>query len=126
MTVYSSPRPLYHPVSRIWEKKYGKGAKHLQKQEESGTTHDTRTPKRHFKGPQANPRPRHTGPSKQSSRAQTVDHASKKHTSLSHLRNSEAADDRPLHPSWIAKLRMREKSSAVIAPSQGKRIKFDD
>lgn len=126
VTVYSSPRPLNHLVSRIWEKKYGKGAKHLQKLEVSGTTHDTRTPKKHFKGPTANPRPRHPDQSKQNSRAQKVDDASKKHTSPTHLRKSGAADDRPLHPSWIAKLRMKEKTSAVIVPSQAKRIKFDD
>jgi hypothetical protein len=113
-------------VSRIWEKKYGKGAKHLQNREESGSTHDTRTFKKNFKGPQANSRPRHHDPSKQHSRAQKVDAAMREHTSPSHLRKSGAVDDRPLHPSWIAKMRMKEVSSAAIVAPQGKRIKFDD
>ena len=125
MTVDSSPKSLNHFLSRIWEKKYGKGAKHLQKREELGSTHDTRIFKKHFKGPQANSRPRQPGPPRQNFRAQQTDDALK-HTSPSHLRKSGAAEDRPLHPSWIAKMRMKEKSSAVIVPSQGKRIKFDD
>ncbi|KAI0004531.1 BUD22-domain-containing protein [Russula compacta] len=109
-------------TSRIWEKKYGKGAKHLQKLEQSGAIHDAHTPRRHSKGPQANPRPRLPGSFKQTLRANNVEDISK-HTS--HQRKSRAVDDRPLHPSWVAKMRMKERSSAVIVPSQGKRIKFD-
>ena len=116
--------PLKHLVSRIWEKKYGKGAKHLQKREESDATHDTRTLRTHFKRPQANRGPRLPDSPKRNSWAQKADDISKKHTS--HLRRSEAVDDRPLHPSWIAKMRMKEKSNAAIVPSQGKRIKFED
>jgi len=108
----------------IWEKKYGKGAKHLQKRDESGTTHSVLTSRNHFRGPQASPRPRLPGSSKQNSRAEKAEDRSKKHTS--HQRQSGAVDDRPLHPSWVAKMRMKEQSSAVILPSQGKRIKFDD
>jgi len=108
----------------IWEKKYGKGAKHLQKREESGATHDTTTARKHYKWPQTNPHSRLPGSSKRDSRAEKTDYAPNKHTS--HQRKSRAEDDRPLHPSWAAKMRMKERSSAVIIPSQGKRIKFDD
>jgi hypothetical protein len=105
----------------IWEKKYGKGAKHLQKREGSGPTHDARTIRKHFKGPQTTPRSRFPDSSKRNSRAEKTDNVW-----AIHQRKSRAVDDRPLHPSWVAKMRTKEKSSAVIVPSQGKRIKFDD
>ena len=124
MTVDSFPRSLNHFASRIWEKKYGKGAKHLQKQEESGATDDVRTLKKPFRGPQAKPHRRLPDSFKHSPRARKADDVSTKHTPQ--LRKSGAVDDRPLHPSWIAKMRMKEKSNAVIVPSQGKRIKFND
>jgi hypothetical protein len=108
-------------MSRIWEKKYGKGAKHLQKREGSGPTHDARTIRKHFKGPQTTPRSRFPDSSKRNSRAEKTDNVW-----AIHQRKSRAVDDRPLHPSWVAKMRTKEKSSAVIVPSQGKRIKFDD
>jgi len=124
VTVDSFLRSLNHFASRIWERKYGKGAKHLQKREGSGATDDVRTFKKPFRGTQAKPHRRLPDPSKHNSRERKVDDVSTKHTS--HLRKSGAVDDRPLHPSWIAKMRMKEKSNAVIVPSQGKRIKFDD
>ncbi|KAI9512402.1 Bud-site selection protein [Russula earlei] len=105
----------------IWEKKYGKGAKHLQKREESSIA---RTPRKHFKEQKANLRPQLSVPSKRNSRAEKADHVSEKH--ISHQRKSRAVDDRPLHPSWVAKMRMKESASEAIVPSQGKRIKFDD
>lgn len=124
MIVDSFLRTLNHFVSRIWEKKYGKAAKHLQKREESGATDDMRTLKQPFRGGQAKPHRRLPDSSKHSPWAQKADDVSTKHTS--HLRKSGVVDDRPLHPSWIAKMRMKEKSAAAIVPSQGKRIKFDD
>lgn len=108
----------------IWEKKYGKGAKHLQNRERSGATHDTPTARKHYRRPQTNPRSRLPDSPKRYSRAEKSDHPPNKHSS--HQRKSRAVDDRPLHPSWAAKMRMKERSSAVIIPSQGKRIKFDD
>lgn len=124
MTVDSFPRSLNHSASRIWERKYGKEAKHLQKREESGATDDVRTFKKPSRAAQAKPHRRLPDPSKHSSPARKVDDVSTRHTS--HPRKFGAVDDRPLHPSWIAKLRMKEKSNAMIVPSQGKRIKFDD
>ena len=113
-----------YSASRIWEKKYGKGAKHLQKREGSGATHDTPTVRKHHQRPQTNPRSRLPDSSKRDSRAEKTDYAPNKH--ISHQPKSRVVDDRPLHPSWAAKIRMKERSSAVIVTSQGKRIKFDD
>jgi hypothetical protein len=33
-------------------------------------------------------------------------------------------EERPLHPSWEAKKKQKEKQSAGILPPQGKKIKF--
>ena len=123
MAVDSFSRSLHHSASRIWERKYGKEAKHLQKRE-SGATDDVRTFKKPFRAAQAKPHRRLPDSSEHNSRARNVDDVSTKHTS--HPCKSGAVDDRPLHPSWIAKLRMKEKSNAMIVPSQGKRTKFDD
>jgi hypothetical protein len=110
--------------TRIWEKKYGKDAKHLQKREGSGATHDARTLRKHFKEPQTNQRSRFPDPSERNSRAEKLGYTPKKHIPRQIM--PKAVDDRPLHPSWVAKIRTKEISSAVIVPSQGKRIKFDD
>jgi hypothetical protein len=45
---------------------------------------------------------------------------------MPHKQKAGHVDDLALHPSWVAKRRMKEKSSAAILPSQGKRTKFDD
>jgi hypothetical protein len=34
-------------------------------------------------------------------------------------------DSKPIHPSWEAKRRQKEKESAGIVPAAGKKIKFD-
>jgi len=110
----------------IWEKKYGKGAKHLRKQQESGTTHNVRPPRKLVKGPQAKPSHGPRLPSSSKQNPQVEKGQGVLETNISHQRKPSVVDDRPLHPSWVAKMRMKERSGAVIVPSQGKRIKFDD
>ena len=117
-------RCLTYSAYSIWAKKYGKRAKHLQKRDESDATHDQRTFRRHGPWSQARPQPRLGGSSKQSFRGDEAGDMTKKH--ISHRQKSRTVDDRPLHPSWVAKKRMKERSSAAIIPSQGKRIKFED
>lgn len=34
-------------------------------------------------------------------------------------------EEKPLHPSWEAKRKQKEKQSAGIVPSQGTRLRFD-
>lgn len=38
---------------------------------------------------------------------------------------SKLKEDKPLHPSWEAKKRLKEKQNPVILPAQGKKIIFD-
>ena len=37
---------------------------------------------------------------------------------------AKKAGDKPIHPSWEAKRKLKEKESIGIVPSQGKKIKF--
>ena len=115
--------PFTYVSSSIWEKKYGKRAKHLQKQEDSGVTHPQRNMRKHVQGSQAVSHSRPAGSSRQHMRA---NEGEVPNNQMPHKQKARHVDDLPLHPSWVAKRRMKEKSSAVILPSQGKRIKFDD
>lgn len=108
----------------IWEKKYGRRAKHLQKQEDSGATRVQRSSRKHVQGSQAVTHSRPTGSTRQYGRADKGEELFDSHTP--HKQKAKRVDDLALHPSWIAKRRMKEESSAAIKPSQGKRIKFDD
>ncbi|KAJ8509233.1 hypothetical protein ONZ45_g8574 [Pleurotus djamor] len=109
----------------IWEKKYGKHANHKKKEMQ-----DTRSPR--------NVKPSHpsrtappknkvkfSGPSHDAGRTvlpnRTVSH-DQRNNRPSH--QPQASDTRPLHPSWEAKRKAKEKASAGIVPSQGKKIVF--
>ncbi|KAH8998593.1 Bud-site selection protein [Lactarius akahatsu] len=108
----------------IWEKKYGRKAKHLHKQEDSGATRGQRSSQRHVRGSQAVSHSRPTDSIRQYERANRGEEISNSHTP--HEQKARRVGDLALHPSWEAKRRMKEKSSAAIIPSQGKRIKFDN
>lgn len=125
---------------RIWEKKYGKNANHIQKQDtERRPSGSILIDRRSGKG-KSSSRPRRTPIQ---SRAPTYGHeqvhkatprgsegiknpSSAKGRSESirgkdGLRGKQAEGDRPLHPSWEAK---RKQKSAGIVPSQGTKIVF--
>ncbi|GJE97132.1 Bud-site selection protein [Phanerochaete sordida] len=114
----------------IWERKYGKNANHVKKQQDAGPEkgpqarwgardasgpRDSRKPfgrpqnsgpprpQGHFAGPQRGPPP---------SRAPAGPPARK-------------TDDKPLHPSWEAKRKLKEKQNPAFAAPQGKKIVFE-
>ncbi|CAA7261516.1 unnamed protein product [Cyclocybe aegerita] len=127
----------------IWEKKFGRNANHKKKEAEeralvlsrknkghtsvintgSNAIHSTRTPSGH--GP-----PGSTGPnpkSKNAPRQQPVDGGwgSRSTNTMTSQKLPGAKDNsKPLHPSWEAKRKLKEKESVGIVPSQGKKIKF--
>jgi len=121
---------------RIWEKKYGKGAKHVVKQREEEVERMRVKEEKRRKREAATKRPhwatRNTfEPPKQTDsgyggrivarsgrggEAGRVDGQS----SLKKPRR----EDKALHPSWEAKKRMKEKESAAIVPPVGKKIVF--
>jgi hypothetical protein len=95
----------------------------LQKRDESSVSHDRRTFRKLGPGTPKSPHSRLGSSSKQHLRDDAGDTRKK---NIAQQQKSRAVDDRPLHPSWVAKMRMKEISSAAIVPSQGKRIKFED
>ena len=61
--------------------------------------------------------------------SQTNHHHSSFNSNLGHNKNSNhdirTTDTKPLHPSWEAKKRQKEKQNPAIVPAQGTRMKFE-
>ncbi|OSD07234.1 Bud-site selection protein [Trametes coccinea BRFM310] len=128
----------------IWEKKYGKNANHVKKQrEEHAYIHGDR--QRHGKGqgkgrdareggkPGAPPRGRggpqtHRGPfggdPPQRPPADNGWPKKQANAGAGQGGGGKKSDDKPLHPSWEAKRKLKEKLNPSIIPAQGKKIKF--
>ncbi|KAF8158378.1 Bud-site selection protein [Crassisporium funariophilum] len=130
----------------IWEKKFGRNANHKKKEAEEVAAQATRKNKGHTKALNSGSNAIQINRSKttpDASRAAArhpksnlphqppVDAGWGTHsaggsagTFKSSAPRADKAVDRPLHPSWEAKRRMKEKESVGIVPSQGKKIKF--
>ncbi|KAF8635954.1 hypothetical protein AX15_000120 [Amanita polypyramis BW_CC] len=102
----------------IWEKKYGRNANHKKKELEEWK----RNTKPRQQEKTDNKRRDHSIHRVQFRKAGTIAKVrtdrKQDGASASHI------DDRPLHPSWEAKKRLKEKMTASIIPSQGKKIVF--
>lgn len=114
----------------IWEKKYGKNANHVKKEHEAAAQDSRRTAKRvdtkdrsragaFRKG--AAPGARSSFNAPPSDRGWSNNRQS---TAGSALAAAKQKEDRPLHPSWEAKKRLKEKLNPVILAPQGKKITF--
>ncbi|ETW81589.1 hypothetical protein HETIRDRAFT_475024, partial [Heterobasidion irregulare TC 32-1] len=127
----------------IWEKKYGRNAKHLNYDvAESSSRSNVHQSSTRYNGSNTRnnpvlssrrPEPLNAAPprhprtngftSTQGERSGvSFGAAPEKHSFKS---RQAAQEERPLHPSWEAKKKTKQKDSGVILPSQGKRIKFD-
>jgi len=108
----------------IWEKKFGKSANHIKKGRGQGSS-------------QANVRGRHQEPFSnitqkgkgatdipQRNRAPGAVPAQSTFHRDTEPRNEGPKEDKPLHPSWEAKRKLKEKQAANIVPAQGTKIKF--
>lgn len=131
---------------RIWEKKYGKNANHAKKQREgfeaSGRSHHprpamstrlTRDAPSHPSAPIQRERLQNT--SKQQYQQADAGWGKRSNTGASSSLpvalpysapriSQPRTAERPLHPSWEAKKKQKEKQSAGILPAQGTKIKF--
>ncbi|KAJ3509424.1 hypothetical protein NLJ89_g5231 [Agrocybe chaxingu] len=128
----------------IWEKKFGRSANHKKKEAEeralalsrknkghtsvvntgSNAIHSTRTHSGHGA-------PGSTGPNTKTKntpqRQQPVDGGwgTRSTNAMTSQKPLGVKDDsKPLHPSWEAKRKLKEKESVGIVPSQGRKIKF--
>ncbi|PFH53980.1 hypothetical protein AMATHDRAFT_771 [Amanita thiersii Skay4041] len=93
----------------IWEKKYGRNAKHKQKE---------LAEKNHNKKEAISKRATIT-----ERQGTNTMWESRKHGD-NYATKAPRNDDRPLHPSWEAKKKLKEKMDVGIVPSQGKKIVF--
>ena len=121
--------------SRIWEKKYGKGAKHVVKQrEEEAEKKRIKEEKRRQPGVAAK-RPHWATKNVFEPPRRTDSGYGGRVAAKSGGGGGGRADGQPspkkprredknLHPSWEAKKRMKEKESAAIIPPAGKKIVF--
>ncbi|KLO11465.1 Bud-site selection protein [Schizopora paradoxa] len=126
----------------IWEKKYGRNANHIKKQQEQ-EMQDTLT-KAYANAGRGRGRGR-GGFQAQASRGGHEGAANggfgrgrggnqagtpsqepfSARSGEQHYREKKVdVSDKPIHPSWAAKMRLKEKQSAAIVPAQGKRITF--
>ena len=133
---------------RIWEKKYGKNANHVKKQRESGAQGQqgygqqrqwnngkgSKGPAREGGGGKPGqgqgPPPRgRGGPHGQRGSAGgsggfAPPPADRGWPKKQGAGTDKKKDDKPLHPSWEAKRKLKEKLNPSIVPAQGKKIKF--
>ncbi|PSR74804.1 hypothetical protein PHLCEN_2v9518 [Hermanssonia centrifuga] len=115
-TVVKKNRRGQRARQAIWEKKYGRNANHVKKQEEV-TSKDKRRNDQPHRGRdqhhQGGPLPRGPPRTEWKPRSQ-IDVPGQERTQ----------EVKPLHPSWEAKRKLKEKESASIVRSQGKKIVF--
>ncbi|KAH9942876.1 Bud-site selection protein [Amylocystis lapponica] len=121
----------------IWEKKFGKNANHVKKEREfaaqdprhrggrMGREKDggtSRTARPHMrKGSAPGARSQFTAPSRDSGWVKGGQPATER---PGHTGAEKKGGDKPLHPSWEAKRRLKEKLNPSIVPAQGKKIVF--
>lgn len=119
----------------IWEKKYGKNANHVKKGATQGWSHsgsaDTRKRPPFSKGGRRDAesavksapksyQPRNSDKAPSGASAQPESGSSPNFNPQPRV----SKEERPLHPSWEAKRKLKEKQPATIVPPQGKKIKF--
>jgi len=118
----------------IWEKKFGHNANHKKKeaQENRGRTSaiagSNAILSRNLPPDQGPPRPYTRGGNfPQHHQPIDANRGGRSSDAVSVGRSVKRADrkgDKPLHPSWEAKRRLKEKEGAGIVPSQGTKIRF--
>ncbi|KZT73793.1 Bud-site selection protein [Daedalea quercina L-15889] len=120
----------------IWEKKYGKNANHVKKAQETASRDGRQLSNRSNPNAKGAPR-RDRGVPEGRVHRPGVHSASR----LPDVRKSShgrapiasgpapvrptTKEEKPLHPSWEAKKRLKEKQNPVILPAQGKKITFN-
>ncbi|KAH8104610.1 Bud-site selection protein [Cristinia sonorae] len=110
----------------IWEKKYGRNANHVKKGQEEGYGNrgghhsgTASTDRRQQRG-----RGRGSAPPQMGHRAPPSRPQDGGWNSAPARPQVDDKKDKPIHPSWEAKRRLKEKQNAGIVPPQGKKIVF--
>ncbi|KAI5289238.1 hypothetical protein KEM52_000857 [Ascosphaera acerosa] len=123
----------------LWEKKFGKEAKHLQRTggaksgSRAGTRDDGWDPQRGAtdrdltrRGVGRSANRREGRGDRRADRGRSERPPKQQHRDAAQLRrHHKAQDDKPVHPSWEAKRKAREAMQAKLSSFQGKKITFD-
>ncbi|GBE84935.1 Bud-site selection protein [Sparassis latifolia] len=119
----------------IWEKKYGKNANHVKKEREAAVQNPRQKDIRHtgqknvlnhsrtgvaHRGNASSSRSQFVAPSRDSGWSKGGRSVAEQPPVVKQTQTK----DKPLHPSWEAKRRLKEKFSANIVPAQGTKIIF--
>ncbi|EAU85862.2 hypothetical protein CC1G_12320 [Coprinopsis cinerea okayama7 len=114
----------------IWEKKYGRNANHKKAEAKAApTTAVKQNPEgrsfAHPKQPRGGVRrgPLVSGPNSAAIQGKQRAFGQKPPTGAAAPSTNSNPSNKPLHPSWEAKKKLKEKQSGIV-PSQGKKIKF--
>lgn len=128
MSVIHLGYPEYSITFRIWEKKYGRNANHKKKEfEHRGATGDGQEHRRGGTSGQYRDAPSRRQDSTRPHVRHEGGHANvvvRNNTFDVRILPQGRKEDKSLHPSWEAKRKLKEKETAGIVPSQGKKIKF--
>lgn len=131
-----SDQALITTYRRIWEKKYGRGAKHVVKRREEETEKKKIKEEKRRQREAASKRPHWATkkafePPKQTDSGYGGRTAAKSGGVDGDRRidgqpppKKPRREDRPLHPSWEAKKQLKKKESAAIVPPAGKKVVF--
>ncbi|KAJ3566929.1 hypothetical protein NP233_g6688 [Leucocoprinus birnbaumii] len=111
----------------IWEKKYGRNANHKKK--ELLEAQDKKKNREANNRPGVHPgfqRPANSHIATGSNKWPRDNKPGPSQPAVSHTQASTKSHDKPLHPSWEAKRKLKEQQSVAIRPSEGTKIKFSD
>ncbi|KAG6816306.1 hypothetical protein H0H87_007138 [Tephrocybe sp. NHM501043] len=111
----------------IWEKKFGKNANHKKKEAEAIAKRPP--PNRHSNKSTGRvtkvvPQYRQEADAGWGQRAAAANRSTPRPAPMARSVVKARVEEKPMHPSWEAKRRLKEKESVGIVPSQGKKIKF--
>ncbi len=131
---------MHVPSHRIWEKKYGRNANHVKKQQETApaTGHGPRLrapPNHKGHGPNNRDAGWSTRPGVAYPQGAAAGRSSARPDNArpwnaggggggSSKGGAGAREEKPLHPSWEAKRKLKERLNPGIVPAQGKKITF--
>lgn len=116
----------------IWEKKYGKNANHVKKEREATMQFPSKSNTRRGGGSRfrvgGGPREGTSSNGRQQFDHPPGDNGWSMHSQPVAEQRPRSVnrqrEDKPLHPSWEAKRRLKEKLNPSILPAQGKKITF--
>ena len=120
---------------RIWEKKYGKGAKHIVKQREEETEkkrmkeekrrrREATARRPHWATKKTFEPPKQTDAGYGGRITAKTDGGGEGGRMDGHSLKKPRREEKSLHPSWEAKKKMKERESAAMVPPTGKKIVF--